>query len=272
MLQCYGFKIVGLGESNENSIQNKELPMEWNQSEDSWAFRYRHFKSSMTFLVKGLKLSNKLIVYGICLEQNEVLNIELSVDEFITNNDLENLDTLFQNTNELENLIVSNILRKFIPSTSDINNQQNNQNNQQNIQQNNQQNSQQNDQNRFYGMDYEENYDPLRVYPRPSNNDPLRVFPESRNDIYPYGEFNPRGLGQGGEFFTPGGNLIGPNHPGFGRGINDPYSNDPFGIGMPRGEGPRRRPPGSRFDPFGPPGNFPGNPDNNDLPPPGWYS
>jgi len=76
-------------------------------------------------------------------------------------------------------------------------------------------------------------------------------------------------------FFTPGGNLVGPNHPGFG-GTLDPYY-DPYGIGIPndfrRGRGNRGRgPPGARFDPFGPPGGGFGNPNNDHLPPPGFYS
>ncbi len=40
----------------------------------------------------------------------------------------------------------------------------------------------------------------------------------------------------------PGGNLIGPRHPGFGPHVNDPYGR------------PGRGPPGARFDPYGPPG------------------
>jgi len=51
ILQDYGFKLVGLGEEGA-TVEEKNLPSEWNRSTDSWAFRYRHSRSSMTFLVK----------------------------------------------------------------------------------------------------------------------------------------------------------------------------------------------------------------------------
>ena len=65
------------------------------------------------------------------------------------------------------------------------------------------------------------------------------------------------------------GNLIGPNHPGFGPLVTDPYANSPYGP-MGRGRGRGSFPPGARFDPYGPPGMpFPPGPDPDDLPPPG---
>jgi len=68
----------------------------------------------------------------------------------------------------------------------------------------------------------------------------------------------------------PPGNLVGPHHPGFGPLVNDPYGNTPPFGGGGRGRG-GMAPPGARFDPFGPPrpGHQFGEPDSDDLPPPG---
>ena len=65
IIQDYGFRVVGLGESgniigtyavaNEMTdpwVEEKKLPAEWNASNDSWSFRYRHFQSSFLFIVK----------------------------------------------------------------------------------------------------------------------------------------------------------------------------------------------------------------------------
>ena len=81
------------------------------------------------------------------------------------------------------------------------------------------------------------------------------------------GEFGwlPRGGGSG-ESFGGGGSLVGPDHPLFrGRHGGD---GDDFRFIPGRGPGPLPPgvPPGARFDPFGPPGVFPGPPG----PPPGW--
>jgi hypothetical protein len=64
ILQDFGFKLVGLGEDGP-CVEEKSLPSEWNRSTDSWAFRYRHSRSSMTFLVKvQLKQQLELTTVG----------------------------------------------------------------------------------------------------------------------------------------------------------------------------------------------------------------
>jgi len=262
IFQCYGFKIVGLGETE--MIENKELPMEWNQSTDAWAFRYKHFKSSMTFLLKALKLNDTLIVYGIALEQKEMINVNLVVGDYVNDQDLTHFDELYKGVEQLENLIVTEILKKFIPSVNDEQPPRNNVNQQQNNE--NQQQTNNNNQQRQPLHEDDFDYDPLRI---PDRN---RVFRPGRDNLYPYGEFSPFGSNPYGPgFFTPEGQLVGPNHPGFGPNVNNPYYHDPYGLGIPRNDRRRMPPPGSRFDPFGPPNTF-GDPDRNDFPPPGWYS
>jgi proteasome inhibitor subunit 1 (PI31) len=53
-----------------------------------------------------------------------------------------------------------------------------------------------------------------------------------------------------------GGSLLGPRHPGFGPGLGI----GPGGFGGPGLGGPGMGMPGARFDPYGPPGVFPGFP------------
>lgn len=90
ILQDFGFKLVGLGEDGprvgtsilERSAtylisEEKHLPSDWNKSTDSWAFRYRHSRSSMTFLVKGLRLQNSVLLHAFSLEQKEVHNANI---------------------------------------------------------------------------------------------------------------------------------------------------------------------------------------------------
>lgn len=114
--------------------------------------------------------------------------------------------------------------------------------------------------------------DPLRIPPstlpdnqRPTNNpydipgnspydtptiDVFGIGRPQRGDFA--GDLHPPGIG---DFMGNGGNLMGPNHPMFGRG---------GGIGPAGGGGYGMRP---RFDPFGPPGG-PQDPPNPDIPPP----
>lgn len=67
------FSFCGLGE--EGGIQTKSdlaspkpLPNEWNSNSESFALRYRHGKSALTFLLKGIKLGKKLGVYALTME------------------------------------------------------------------------------------------------------------------------------------------------------------------------------------------------------------
>jgi len=92
---------------------------------------------------------------------------------------------------------------------------------------------------------------------------PIPSFGVGGQDLYPPSPF------QGNDPFRSGqsGNLIGPQHPGFG--VNDPFR--PFAP-PPGRPVPGIPPPGARFDPYGPPGtNFPFGPDPDHLPPPGGF-
>jgi hypothetical protein len=73
-----------------------------------------------------------------------------------------------------------------------------------------------------------------------------------RADLMPGGLPSPVNPYVSGPFGPePGGSLLGPRHPGFGPGP---------GIGPQGFGGPGSGIPGARFDPYGPPGVFPGFP------------
>jgi len=87
------------------------------------------------------------------------------------------------------------------------------------------------------------------------DDDPIGDFGTGSDDMNPFTPPGTRGPRRGGHLGGfGGGSEIGPHHPGFGPNVNDPYS----GGGHPF--------PGV----FGPPANPQGDPDNDQLPPPGF--
>jgi len=269
MMESSGFKLVGLGES-DNLIENKQIPPEWNLSQDSWAFRYRHFKSSMTFLLKALRLGSQLLVHALSVEQSQILTLELGVQEYVSD-DL-NLDPRqrYSNVDKLMDLFLKNIIKKLIPELSDLRQQQ--------------QSSTPAAVPSQHPTPAVPSHHPGPVYPGPQPHvpgypdDPLRIGPPRqpyRGPPFGIGGDDLMGGPGGGFGFIPGsggpfgggGSLVGPHHPGFG--LPNPYGPSPGRGGGGGGFGfPFPPPPGARFDPYGPPGVRP-VPDFDHLPPPG---
>ncbi|CAG8567036.1 8124_t:CDS:2, partial [Funneliformis mosseae] len=278
------------------------LPKEWNeQGPNSYAFRYKHPQSSFTFLIKCMRLSNKFIIHGMGIEDNKTTTLELITDDYTS-------PSFFPYTSEkyheepmingyistsrikdLINLYKINIVQKLIPG---LNKPGYEETRTTSATTSNPSTRQQEPYN-----------DPLRVPTR----QPPRFQPPIFDD--PYGgdepsSFNPFSVGQddldplgsnpiygpprfGGGGIQPlggvGGNgmYVGPDHPIFGQRV------PPGGRGgpqpLPRGS----VPPGARFDPivpFGPGGPAPGRgrfsrprgdpfsgePDNDEVSPPGY--
>lgn len=269
MLQMHFFELVGLGEE-ENYIEDKSLPDTWsNTSDESWTFRYRYGQSSLTYIIKGLRLGPLLIINGYSPEilsndSSKIYQLELKVVDWLdcTSQELEleesgsssePNDIYSHQTKNQEKLKVwkSIILKKELELLDKmlyskiIDN--------------------------FLSYIYSDQQH-QQTYVNGIMNPELEYFCDS--DLYAVGggfgggprrdanlpvpAFTPPYPG-----FTPGGSLIGPSHPGFGPNINDPYI--PYrggprkgGTGVPTFHPP---PPGARFDPFGPP-------DNDHFPPP----
>eukprot|EP01124_Arcella_intermedia_P032247 TRINITY_DN7487_c0_g1_i1.p1 TRINITY_DN7487_c0_g1~~TRINITY_DN7487_c0_g1_i1.p1 ORF type:complete len:312 (-),score=40.61 TRINITY_DN7487_c0_g1_i1:62-997(-) len=269
-MESAGFRVVGIGEAPDNLIQDKQLPTDWNASLEAWAFRYRHFRSAMTFLLKGLRLGHTLLVHALALEQNEILTLELAVSDYVKDNcALEALSAeCFERVDELCAAFKSKVILKLVPGVADLQPPAQPARPTQPPS----------------GATPAPDGQPGRAGPAPSPYDPLRIGPVHRPPPrYPFSSGGDDLLpGPGGGFgylpgggplapypFDPfsggGGSLVGPHHPGFG--LRDPRM-PPF----PNRGGPTPfpPPPGARFDPFGPPGVRP-NPDHDHLPPPGHY-
>jgi len=217
----------------------------------------------MTFVLKILLLGDKLLVHAIAEEDKNIRSIELNVNDFVKPKvSYDDFDNLYKNLDQLLSTFKEGIVSKLFP------------------------------------MSTSEAPESVRAAPTTTNtvNDPLRV-PGSGNRGTPtapypysadpyidedYGTTPPGWFGVGSQDLNPfsspfappfgspaSGTQIGPNHPGFGPGVRNPYT-QPF-PGRGRGRAWIPPPPGARFDPFGPPG-FPGsgNPDNDEPPPPGY--
>lgn len=270
---------------------------------DSWAFRYRHSKSSMTFVVKALRLGSRLSVHAFVVEQDDIIvSLELQTTQYIDSScdafklltstgeysDTNPWTAFLKNLEELHTKYKKEVMIKLMPEVEDLANQ---------LRLNSRPNVPQN-----------QNHDPLRVDngnrmplrggpPRPSFDydedlDPgfLPAAPpgfaySGDDDLFgalpSYGQvpggFNPRNPLGGPLFGRGGGSQIGPHHPGFGPQVNDPFAMPGGGRG---GGGGYYVPPpqGARFDPFGPPINPAAGPRRNPNPPDAppdfenWYS
>lgn len=340
------------------AAESRELPRGWQQGQvessgtsssgptDVWAFRYRHSKSSMTFVVKALRMGSRLSVHAYIVEQDEVIvNLEVPVSQYVDGNSdsfkqfiasqtqtdsaagtatqsattqastatstqspstASSVPTVWtkflKNIAELHDKYKKEVMIRLMPDVEDLANQL-----------------------RIGGAagvplgqgqpaQQEPRRDPLRVYPEDRRGPaPRPAWPPGidDDDLYdPHGLHGPApGMGHygDGDLFgapgrygqVPGGyrggfggsSEIGPHHPGFGPGVNDPYaggfgggngggygggrggggyggfSGGQGGIGAPRFEPP---PPGARFDPFGPPvapGTAPRRGPDPNLPP-----
>jgi hypothetical protein len=280
--------------------ERTDLVEDWNEGErakGAWAFRYRHSKSSFTFVLKALRLGSRLSVHAYIVEQDDVVvNLDLTVADYVdVKSELltkiiaaskpqasESEDKsssaattswmpMLKNMDRLHKEFKDKVMVKLMPTVEDLASQIRFSNAQQ---QSPAQSSQQQAPRR----------DPLRVYP-PEGSRPSPNFGDFEDDFDPsfagmphpsggmahygdsdlfgsYGRYGqvPGGYGNFGGFGgSTGGSSVGPHHPGFGPGVNDPYAIPRGGRGGPGGMGglgaPDFVPPprGARFDPFGPP-------------------
>ncbi|KAI7851912.1 PI31 proteasome regulator N-terminal-domain-containing protein [Circinella umbellata] len=281
-----GCKFAGLGDDarQEGDGTIRVLPESWNlQGPSCYAFRYSHPQSSMTFVIKSLKLGNRFIIHGIAIEDNKTVTLDIDASHFTSTsffpyNPQDSKEPLvhgFISTSQFQefiNLFKINILQRIIPglqkpgyddsassvTTSSTATQPASSNQQ--------------------SPSSSSSRPPPSARP-PIFDDPLSAddtyldrFNVGRSDLEPMGG----GLRMPG---SGGGMFVGPNHPMFGH-------QSPDSVGLPQGA----VPPGARFDPIGPVmpgagrggrgrgngrgrggvGRFSGEPDNDELPPPNF--
>ncbi|CAH1765384.1 7131_t:CDS:2 [Entrophospora sp. SA101] len=261
----FEFRLIGFGEDdnlnvnydidNEGNIIT--LPDVWNaQGPNFYAFRYKHHQSSLTFLIKSMKMSNKFLVHGMAIEDNKTVTFETATEDYVypsifpytlekaESQPLLNVYISESRINDLINQYKTKIIDKLIPN--------------------------------LYNGKGGTTTTPIVSSTQPNTNDPLRIPTRQPLLVGPSIFGDPYGIPSRG-----GGMLVGPDHPMFGQRV--PSRGDEIFGGpqnLPRGS----VPPGARFDPIGPlgpqplprPGQprgrggnfFSGDPDNDELPPP----
>ncbi|KAJ1309054.1 hypothetical protein OPQ81_004733 [Rhizoctonia solani] len=299
-MTALGFRLVAIDEDAPASEPEAGatpglLPEGWNRKgPDVYTFKYKHEQSSFTFLLKLVRMSGKMIVHGIAVEDDKTKTFEITTQDFTSASyfphDAQSTDRPLvhgyissSRVTDLISLFKVTIIQPLLPGL------------------------------RKEGYQESESAtasasssQPARAPPRnpsppppldrpfahpyadPSRRNPLEI---GRSDLDPFGGlhnpfappplFSPPGTGGDGMF-------VGPNHPMF---------RDPLGQGMGvggRGRGgvgpwggdgylpPMGAPPGARFDPIGPdplagrvlpprrPPHRSGNPDNDEFMPPGF--
>ncbi|KAL9543532.1 hypothetical protein PS6_009231 [Mucor atramentarius] len=251
-----GFRFAGLGDDarQEGDGTQKKLPEGWNQhGPHCYNFRYSHPQSSLTFVIKVVRLGDRCIILGLGIGDNKTATLDIITEDYTSSSffpfDASTSDQplihAFISSNRFEDFIKAyklNILQRLIPGLNKPGYEDNSNN----------------------GSSTET---------RPSNPNTATQPPNLRSTddpTYPDvggSDLNPlRGIGGSGGLRMPGsggGMFVGPDHPIFGsRGGSS--LDDPSGLfggpqPLPRGS----VPPGARFDPIGPFGSLPVRPSGN---------
>eukprot|EP00842_Homolaphlyctis_polyrhiza_P004698 jgi/Hompol1/5229/HPOL_004311-RA len=61
-------------------LEQGYLPDSWNATGDTYSLRYKHPQSTFTFLVKSVRLANKLVIHGMSVEDGNVHDLQLAID------------------------------------------------------------------------------------------------------------------------------------------------------------------------------------------------
>ncbi|KAG9104718.1 hypothetical protein FRC06_011612 [Ceratobasidium sp. 370] len=299
-MTALSFRLVAIDETApdqepEAGTTPGQLPESWSsKGPDVYTFRYKHDQSSLTFLLKLVKLSGRVIVHGIAVEDDKTKSFEINTQDYFSTSffprDAKSTDQPlvhgYISSSRVADLIAlfkTSIIQPLIPGLRKEGYQES------------------------ATTSTAATSGPASAGRAPQN--PLRdPSPPPRLDrpfSHPYGshippdnplrigrsDLDPLG-GRGNPFAPPplfgpaaggDGMFVGPDHPMFsdplrrgGRGGIEPTG--PWG-----GDGylpPMGAPPGARFDPIGPgplsgraPGRRPpymsGNPDNDEFMPPG---
>jgi hypothetical protein len=226
VMLAQGFRLIGISEK-EDPVEYKDgLPTEWNKSEESYTFKYKHSQSSLIYLIKMIPLSSNLIVSATCLEDPKPILMELKCTDYVGGESLDVLKEYFKDLEKLEKMFVEKVIQNLFYKKKDDSTQKVDDRQQQ--------------QERFDRRDFNERdlTDPLRIGPIRSPN---QIFPTrgdfGDSDLYPSfpNVMGPR-LGGGNR-----GNQMGPNDPMFQQRFRPGQMRYPPNV-----------PQGARFDPYGP--------------------
>lgn len=246
--------------SASTASKNDDVPKV--KAKDDWAFRYRHSKSSMTFVLKALRLGSRLSCHAYVIEQDDIIaSVELSVPQFVdsssdsfksmvaassTDSPVYKWTPFLKDLDTLHKQFKAGVMTKLMPEVEDLANQ---------IRLGAKSSSAAS---AAPDASNQPRRDPLMVgeprRPMGSPHGPHGGYPsaESRDDYGTPGSFAHYGdadlFGAAGRYAAPGfaapdfglrggtapgyggigagrgggGNQVGPDHPGFGP-VNDPY-------------------------------------------------
>ena len=86
------FRLTGLSETDrlatpasDTSSSSSKLPANWNTGgPDHYSFRYKHHQSSLDYLVKLVKLGNKMVIHGIAMQGTKTSSVEVVVSDWMS--------------------------------------------------------------------------------------------------------------------------------------------------------------------------------------------
>ncbi|KAG0054633.1 hypothetical protein BGZ83_010761 [Gryganskiella cystojenkinii] len=91
IMTAVGFRLVGLGEDDtlekdrlniDDITEANVLPARWNTSTESYSFRYTHSHSSLTYLIKCMRIAGKFVIHGTAIETSQICSLEIQVKDF----------------------------------------------------------------------------------------------------------------------------------------------------------------------------------------------
>ncbi|XP_067904749.1 proteasome inhibitor PI31 subunit [Heterodontus francisci] len=237
-----GFKCLGVGDQALTDERKKELlPTGWNVNQELYTLRYHSDNDQKELLLKAITVDSSLIVNVMNCQSEQVVDLTVNVDDYISSDHLQQYDRVFKKEQELRSRIESTIVSPLLgtkqragggpqrgkkPIRSATEAQPH--------------------------TDTNPLFIPHRVPQRQSPwSDPMAPFATGGDDLDPFGD-------------RRGGMIVDPLRSGIPNSGFDPSS------GIPGQLPPGSVPPGARFDPFGPVGPGRSGPDPDHLPPPGY--
>ncbi|KYQ99750.1 proteasome inhibitor PI31 subunit [Tieghemostelium lacteum] len=251
VLKEHEFKTV---DKDSNPIESGRIVFtEWNNSEDSYTFYYKHDKDTKrnTLVFKLLRMGNILLVNSMIKGTDKIYTLDIDINKLVRNDNYISVDDLLMNLNELKSVIEFSLIQPLVPEVVPQQTTIQNNNNQQQQQQQQQQQHSRRDP-LMIGEPRYPYVDPQFYYHRQGVPFYGGGFNAGDHDLHPPGLPNFSPLGP--RFVNPGGNggnVVGRDHPGFGNvhnPNNDNYYPDNDQFYIPPGSVPE----GARFDPFGP--------------------
>ncbi|XP_059836993.1 proteasome inhibitor PI31 subunit [Hypanus sabinus] len=237
-----GFKCLGTGDQASADDKKKELlPMGWNASQELYTLRYRSDNNQTGLLLKAMAVGASLIINVMNCQSEQVVDLTVNLDDYISSEHLQQYDRVFKNKDELRHLVESTIISPLLgPKQRTAGGSQREKKSVQPAS----------------SAEQHRNTSPLYIPPRvperqsPWSN-PMAPFATGGDDLDPFSD-------------RRGGMIVDPLRSGIPRSGFDPSS------GIPGQLPPGSVPPGARFDPFGPVGRGRPGPDPDHLPPPGY--